>query len=180
MKVLLVCQDPRVTATVHAALLGADDMEIEQARTPQRALAWLDEGRLYDIVVADADTAPTGGFALSREIKAREHMGGDMPPVLLLLARDQDKWLANWFHADAYVRKPADPFDLAETVEAVAKGRPVPQLPGVGGGPVRLLDIPGPEHEPGQVAAEALPEDRDEREEERAAEAMEAGKRDLP
>jgi CheY-like chemotaxis protein len=108
-----------------------------------------DEGP-WDIVIGDNDTAPTGGFFLAREIKARGQMGRDMPPVVLLLARDQDIYLSNWSQADAYVLKPVDPFNLAEVLTAVAEGRDLPQLPGVGGDPTpSLLDVPGEALPPG-------------------------------
>lgn len=156
MKILLVSSHEHVTAQVMTALLGASDAEVVEVRTPQRALALLDEGGLFDVLVADNDTWPTGGFALSREVKARLHMGKDVPPVLLLLAREQDRWLSNWSGADAYMLKPPDPFDLAETVEALAAQRPLPALPGVGGDPVPL---PGstPVDEEDVVTAELQP-----------------------
>ena len=136
VKILLVSSHEHLTAQVATALLGTPDADLAEVRTPERALALLDEGHYYDIVIADNDTWPTGGFALSREVKARQQMGEDMPPVLLLLARDQDRWLSNWSQADAYMLKPPDPFDLAETVQALVEDRPLPKLPGVGGEPV--------------------------------------------
>ncbi|MGH8929452.1 MAG: response regulator [Egibacteraceae bacterium] len=156
MKILLVSSHEHVTAQVSTALLGASDTEVIEVRTPQRALALLDEGGFYDVVVADNDTWPTGGFYLSREVKARSQMGEDMPPVLLLLAREQDRWLSNWSQADAYVLKPPDPFDLAETVQALVEERPLPRLPGVGGDPEPL---PGSlrEDEKDVVTAEIQP-----------------------
>lgn len=140
MKILLVSNHPRLTAQVATALPGPPDVDLVEVPTPARALALLDSGESFDVVVADNDTWPTGGFALSREVKARLRMGAKMPPVLLLLAREQDRWLSNWSQADAYIVKPPDPFDLAETVEALASGRGLPALPGVGGDPVPLLD----------------------------------------
>lgn len=143
MRVLLVADHPSTAAQVRTALLGVDDLDILHVRTPQRALALLEEGQVFDVVVGDNDTHPTGGFALAREVKARGQMGEHAPPVVLLLARIQDQWLSNWSQADAFVIKPADPFDLQETVLAVADGKPVPALPGVGGKPTpSLLDRP--------------------------------------
>lgn len=132
MKVLLVSTNPRITSEVETALVGKGDVELLEVRTPERALQQLDEVGGFGLVLADADTAPTGGFALSREVKAREQMGAEMPPVILLIARDDDRFLAKWSQADAYLRKPPDPFDLAEVVDAVVAGTPVPALPHVG------------------------------------------------
>lgn len=136
MRTLLVSTNPRVTTEVTTALVGEPDIDLLTVATPQRAQKLLDgegddEGE-FDLVIADADTAPTGGFALAREIKARAQMGMDMPPIILLIARDADRFLAKWSQADAYIRKPVDPFNLAEVVRAVRDGLPVPALPHVG------------------------------------------------
>lgn len=135
MKVLVVNQDPAVSAQVANALLDEGEVQLLEVRTPRRALAVLDDDgavSTWDLVLADADTAPEGGFSLSREVKARGRMDRDVPPVVLLIARDQDKFLAKWSEADAFVVKPADPFDLHAVVTAVLAGEPVPDLPGVG------------------------------------------------
>lgn len=132
MKVLLVSTNPRVSSEVTTALVGESDVDLLEVRTPERALQQLDEVGGYDLVIGDADTAPTGGFALSREVKARAEMGREVPPVILLIARDDDRFLAKWSQADAYIRKPADPFNLAQVIRAVVAGEPVPALPHVG------------------------------------------------
>jgi DNA-binding response OmpR family regulator len=36
--------------------------------------------------------------------------------VVLILAREQDAWLARWSGADAWMTKPVDPFALADAV----------------------------------------------------------------
>lgn len=132
MRVLFVSTNPRISTEVMTALVGERDVDVLEVATPQRAQALLDDEGGFDLVIADADTAPTGGFALAREIKARQQMGRDMPPVILLIARDADRFLAKWSQADAYIRKPPDPFDLAEVVRALRDGVPVPELPHVG------------------------------------------------
>jgi DNA-binding response OmpR family regulator len=131
VKVLLVTTDARIEADVRSALMGEDNHVLHVA-TPQRALAYLCERpNEMDIVVADADTAPTGGFALSWDMKAHDQMGDPMPPIVLLIARDDDRWMAKWSRADAFIRKPVDPFDLDAVVRAVVAGEEIPELPRV-------------------------------------------------
>lgn len=131
MNILLVSEGPLLTRQVTTAL-PADATYIE-VRTPQRALAVLDEGdTAFDVVLADADTHPTGGFYLVREIVARLTDGHDMPPVVLMISRPQDEYLCRWVQATAWIVKPIDPFDLADVLSAVADGADVPALPGVG------------------------------------------------
>lgn len=151
MNILMVADHSSVAAQVKGAVDGWEDSTVFHVSTPKRAVALLDEGQVYDVVVGDNDTHPTGGLALCREIKGRGQMGRDMPPVVLLIARMQDKWLANWAQADAYALKPVDPFDLREALSAIVKGEPVPALPGIGGEPkVSLLD-PTPARELAQA-----------------------------
>lgn len=129
VKVLLVTTNLRVSADVRTAL--AADAEFTEVRTPQRALQQFEDEGPFDIVLGDNDTAPTGGLALVRELRAREEMGATVPPVVLLIARDQDRWLARWAKPDATVLKPIDPFDLHAVVGALVEGHEVPALPGV-------------------------------------------------
>lgn len=159
MKVLLVSGDARVNSQVKMALLGRSSVTFTEVQTPQRALQLLDDTPEasgepperrgpFDVVVGDNDMHPTGGLFLAREVKARGQMGRDVPPVILLLAREQDVWLSNWSQADAYVLKPVDPFDFAEVLDAVATGAEIPALPNIGGDPTpSLLDVPGGETE---------------------------------
>lgn len=135
MRVLFVCQQEGLVEQVEGALLGEPEIELARVRTPQRAIKVLvSEPDGYDLVLADGDLHPEGGFSLSRDVKAHARMGRPMPPVVLLIAREQDRWLASWSEADASVLKPLDPFDLAATARAVAGGRAPPRLPGVQAG----------------------------------------------
>ena len=137
VEILLVSSGPALTRQVTAAL--RTDAEVVEVRTPQRGLALLDEGEhSFDVILGDADTHPTGGFHLARELRARQTDGRDVPPIVLLIARPQDQYLARWSQADAWIVKPVDPFDLVEVLEALGAGKPVPALPGVG----RLGDAP--------------------------------------
>jgi CheY-like chemotaxis protein len=146
LHILLVSASFGINSAVKNALIGRSDVTFLEVTTPQRALQQIDDVGGFDVVVADNDMHPTGGLFLAREIKARGQMGLDMPPVILILAREQDIWLSNWSQADAYVLKPVDPFDFAEVLDAVVAGGELPALPRVGGDPTpSLLDVPGEE-----------------------------------
>jgi hypothetical protein len=43
--------------------------------------------------------------------------------MLLLVARDDDRWLARWSLADAALKHPADPVDLADAVVRLIRMR---------------------------------------------------------
>jgi DNA-binding response OmpR family regulator len=154
VKVLLVSANPRVNEQVKTALIGRHDVAFLEVAAPHRALQQLDDAEVgtFDVIVADNDMHPAGGLYLAREVKARGQMGVDVPPIILLLAREQDIWLANWSQTDAYLLKPVNPFDFAEVLDAVVAGGEVPALPRVGGDPTpSLLDLPT-----GEAEAEGL------------------------
>jgi DNA-binding response OmpR family regulator len=130
VKILLVSGGPSLTRQVTTALPA--DADVLEVRTPQRGLAVLDDEHTFDVILGDADTHPTGGFYLTREVRARMTDGEKVPPVVLMIARPQDEYLCRWVEADAWIVKPIDPFDLADVLEAVVGGTDVPALPGVG------------------------------------------------
>jgi hypothetical protein len=45
------------------------------------------------------------------------------PPILVLIGRPQDAWLATWSRAEAAVPHPLDPVRLAEAVTALLRPR---------------------------------------------------------
>lgn len=45
------------------------------------------------------------------------------PPVLVLIGRREDGWLATWSRADAVVPHPLDPLVVAETVIGLLRPR---------------------------------------------------------
>ena len=65
-----------------------------------------------DAVVAEEIASRAGAFSLARDLRgASEPFRG---PIVVLLERRQDEWLARWSGADAWFVKPVDPFELAD------------------------------------------------------------------
>jgi DNA-binding response OmpR family regulator len=85
----------------------------------------LDSGDV-DLVILDGDAQPSGGVGLCRQFKNEI---ADCPPIIVLLLRSQDRWLAHWAQADAVLLRPIDPVTaattVAETLRARAAGIPV-------------------------------------------------------
>jgi len=75
-------------------------------------VAQLDEGGL-DVVILDGEAQPTGGMGLARQFK---YEIDDCPPIVVLIARRQDGWLASWSLADAVINTPLDPIEAAAVV----------------------------------------------------------------
>ncbi|MEV0282027.1 hypothetical protein AB0I22_37400 [Streptomyces sp. NPDC050610] len=77
--------------------------------------------RRVDVCVLDGETAPAGGMGVCRQIKDEVF---DCPPVLLLIGRPQDAWLATWSRAEAAVTHPLDPVAFADALAALLRVRP--------------------------------------------------------
>ncbi|MBV9823302.1 MAG: hypothetical protein JO144_13765 [Actinobacteria bacterium] len=73
-----------------------------------------------DLVLLDGDAQPTGGIGLCRQFKNEIE---DCPPIVVLLARAQDRWLAAWSQSDATLVRPLDPVVAAETVARLLRAR---------------------------------------------------------
>jgi DNA-binding response OmpR family regulator len=61
-------------------------------------------------VVVDLQTGSSGGISLLKEMQ--QHPALASVPVLVLLERDQDAWLAQTFGAAAYLTKPVETGEL--------------------------------------------------------------------
>ncbi len=72
----------------------------------------LDEGGI-DLVILDGEAQPTGGIGLARQYKFEL---SDCPPIVVLIARPQDGWLASWSLADAVIHMPVEPVESASVV----------------------------------------------------------------
>jgi hypothetical protein len=66
-----------------------------------------------DLAILDGEAQPTGGMGLARQFK---YEIDDCPPIVILVARKDDGWLANWSLADGVITQPLDPVTAAEVV----------------------------------------------------------------
>jgi len=92
-----------------------------ECTTNAELVAQLDEGAL-DLVILDGEAQPTGGIGLARQFK---YEYDDCPPLVVLIARKADAWLASWAQADAVVLRPVDPVAAADVVAAQLRRRAV-------------------------------------------------------
>ena len=80
--------------------------------------------KLPDLVVLDLQIGKMGGMATCLDLRLEEG-AGRLPrvPVLMLLDRRADVFLARRAQADGWVVKPLDPMRLSRAVRAVLDGR---------------------------------------------------------
>lgn len=74
-----------------------------------------------DAIVADEIASRAGAFSLSRDLRgAVDPYDG---PIVILLERKHDVWLARWSGADAWFVQPVDPFELADRLVELISDR---------------------------------------------------------
>lgn len=94
-------------------------IEWTEAATAAAVLDYV-HNRHYDLVMLDGETRKFGGMGLCRTLKSEVYK---CPPIMLLIARPQDAWLAAWSEAESVLSYPLDPFELQESVAAVLRAR---------------------------------------------------------
>jgi len=92
-------------------------VEFVECATPAAVLKELDRGGV-DVCVLDGEAVPMGGMGVCRQIKDEVFA---CPPVLLLIGRPQDAWLATWSRAEAAVTLPVDPVEFAAALAALLR-----------------------------------------------------------
>lgn len=119
MRVLVVSGDAaeRSRATAGLRREGVEVEEAGDARQAHRAVNASD----FDVLVIDGDMQPEGGQSVLYEIRASaEYRGTRPPPTIMLMGREQDRWLSAWAGAQDALVKPVDSFDLARRVLGLA------------------------------------------------------------
>lgn len=76
--------------------------------------------RRFDLLILDGEATPAGGMGVCRQLKDEIYQ---CPPVLVLVGRPQDAWLATWSRADGVVAHPIDAVALARTTAALLRRR---------------------------------------------------------
>ncbi|MEU3494920.1 MULTISPECIES: hypothetical protein [Kitasatospora] len=122
---VLVYSDDRNTREQVTLALGrrpaADVPALEylECATAPAVLRALEKGGI-DLCVLDGEAAPVGGLGLTRQLKDEIY---GCPPVLVVIGRPQDSWLAAWSRADAAISHPVDPVALADAATALLRAR---------------------------------------------------------
>jgi len=107
--ILVVSDDERIR---DAAGYGFDDsVAVTFAADAREAVEILREGTPA-VMVVDMQAGSAGGYALCRDMAADPRL--DSIPVLMLLERDQDSWLATQAGADLHRTKPIDAAELVD------------------------------------------------------------------
>jgi DNA-binding response OmpR family regulator len=123
LTILLYASDRTTRQNVRLALgrkVAADlpPVRLLEVATQAAVLTAMDAGGI-DLAILDGEAVP-GGMGLSRQLKDEVLR---CPPILLLIGRPDDAWLATWSRADGAVSHPVDPVRLPGAVAALLRPR---------------------------------------------------------
>jgi DNA-binding response OmpR family regulator len=120
--ILVVADGPWVRNQVRTALAGPDQdvLEVDNGQDVRDIVAH----RHPDVVILDLQIGNMGGFAVAIDLHL-EASGGRAPevPIVLLLDREADRFLAKRADVDAELVKPIDAGTLRRTVKRVLAQR---------------------------------------------------------
>ena len=113
---LVYSSNARVRDQVRVALGSrpSPDLEVElvEAAAGEDVVRRCDEGGI-DLAILDGEATPTGGLGLCRQLKDELD---EPPPVLVLLGRRDDAWLATWSRAEGVALHPVDALHITDAV----------------------------------------------------------------
>jgi DNA-binding response OmpR family regulator len=124
LKVLVYSDDASVREQVIMALgkrphPDLPELEYVEVATEPVVVQQFDAGHL-DLAILDGEAVPAGGIGIAKQMKDEIFR---CPPILVLVGRAQDAWLATWSRADSAVPHPIDPMQLAEAVTRLLRSR---------------------------------------------------------
>lgn len=120
-RVLLATDADRVHEAVDAAIAG-DDIDVLRVRLGTEVAPAV-KAETFDLIVIDMQIGNMGGMATCMDLRLDQSVGflGHIP-VLMLLDRDADIFLAERCDADGWVVKPLDAFRLRRAASALLAG----------------------------------------------------------
>lgn len=120
-RILVVADTPWVRNEVHAALTEPEFDLIDHAE-PTTAADTIAEQNV-DAVVVDLQVASMGGMAVTRAVKAASYLNGSSAvPVVILLDRAADGFLAKRAGASAWIAKPFGSHEIRTIMNDVLAG----------------------------------------------------------
>ena len=123
LTILLYASDRAMRENVRLTLgrkVAADlpPVRVLEVATQPAVITAMDAGGI-DLAILDGEAVP-GGMGLCRQLKDEILR---CPPILVLIGRADDAWLATWSRADGAVPHPVDPVRLPAAVAKLLRPR---------------------------------------------------------
>jgi DNA-binding NarL/FixJ family response regulator len=118
---ILIASDARAVREEVKAVLGKD-VTVREVTAGEQVMPAVQE-QLPDLLVCDFQVGNMGGMAICLELRLEESGGrAGHVPVLLLLDRRPDVFLARRCDADGWLVKPLDPVRMRRAITALLQG----------------------------------------------------------
>jgi DNA-binding response OmpR family regulator len=148
VRTIVVASDAPTLRREVAAMTEGPDVAVREVPSGPALFELLDDlEEAPDLVVVDMQMGNMGGMAVCLELSLEEsYLDVDHIPVLMLLDRRPDVFLARRSGAEGWLVKPLDPFRLRRAVAALLDGgtyaddsyQPVPMLVPGGASPAAV------------------------------------------
>jgi DNA-binding response OmpR family regulator len=130
LTILLYASDRTTRQNVRLALgrKVAPDLppvRVLEVATQAAVISAMDAGGI-DLAILDGEAVP-GGMGLCRQLKDEILR---CPPILVVIGRPDDAWLATWSRADGAVSHPVDPIRLPAAVAGLLRAQ-TPTAPAI-------------------------------------------------
>jgi CheY-like chemotaxis protein len=124
LKVLVYSDDQAVRSVIRTSLGRKpaeyiSDVDIFECATEPAVIAAVDS-KPFDLIILDGEAVPAGGMGVARQLKDEIF---NCPPMLLIVARSADAWLATWSGAEAVISHPIDPRALVKAAVDLLEAR---------------------------------------------------------
>jgi CheY-like chemotaxis protein len=127
LQVLVYSDNPRTREQVRLGIGRRPAPDLPELEFVDVATAWAVHHALkaggIDLAILDGEAAPAGGLGVCRSVKDEIFTP---PPLLVLLGRPQDEWLAAWSRADGVTSHPIDPLALTQAALRLIGERQAP------------------------------------------------------
>lgn len=122
MRTILVASDTSSVRAEISAVIGDSDVEVVELHVGQDVAPAVDEHE-PDLLIVDLQMGNMGGMAVCLDLRLEESYGS-LPhvPVLMLLDRRADVFLARRSGAEGWLVKPLDPMRIRQATRALLDG----------------------------------------------------------
>ncbi len=120
--IIVVSDVPTIRQAIRQAI-ESTDISVREASSGQRMLDMI-ANEPPDLAILDMQVGSMGGIAIALEMRLEESYG-HLPhiPILMLLDRRADVFLAKRIHVEGWILKPLDPIRIKKAAETVLDGR---------------------------------------------------------
>ena len=121
--VLVYSDNSLVRAAIKRAITPSPSPDIPPIAVKEFATAdalrgyFEDKGRA-GLLIVDGEASPEGGLGLARSLKDEIYQA---PPIIGIIAREADRWLATWARVEGILFHPIEPRALANEVAALLR-----------------------------------------------------------